>query len=34
MLLANNVDEYVDMGKARIINLEKVIINTFTNAAK
>jgi hypothetical protein len=34
MLLGNNVDEYVDMVKARIINPEKVIRITFTNVAK
>jgi hypothetical protein len=34
MLLGNNVDEYVDMVKARIIDPMKVIIIAFTNVAK
>jgi hypothetical protein len=34
MLFGNNVDEYVDMVKAGIINPMKVIIITFTIAVK
>jgi hypothetical protein len=34
MLLGNNVDEYVDMVKAGIIDLVKIIKIAFTNVAK